>query len=310
MRGTRLTALLAVAAIALGACTAAGRAPGSAAPTEPPATAAPTPAPTPTPSPTQPPDTVLYRMDYVGGFVMPTYLVTRLPSLVVYADGRVFEQGVVTMQYPGQLLAPVLVSQLTPAGIAAVEAQIAKSGFTADVSYAAFGVADAADAKVTMLVNGKPVVVTVGPASQTDGMTAKEKADRASFDALVAAMTDLRTTAGAGNMSASAPYTPERALLYLAIGPLAEDPLRPAQPLTWPLTTAIEAWGSPVSNVNTMLTQTATCGLLEGKDVTAMWPVLQAANQLSYFKDAKGATYAPLVRMLLPGEALACGEMP
>ncbi|BCJ56846.1 hypothetical protein Jiend_02680 [Micromonospora endophytica] len=49
-------------------------------------------------------DTLVFRMDYVGGFVTPAMRATRLPAISVYGDGRVISEGPVTLAYPGPAL--------------------------------------------------------------------------------------------------------------------------------------------------------------------------------------------------------------
>ena len=49
-------------------------------------------------------DTLVFRMDYTGGFTTPAMLAARLPAISVYGDGRVITQGPTTLIYPGPAL--------------------------------------------------------------------------------------------------------------------------------------------------------------------------------------------------------------
>ncbi|WP_204032331.1 hypothetical protein [Micromonospora qiuiae] len=49
-------------------------------------------------------DTLVFRMDHVGGFVTPAMRAARLPSVSVYGDGRVITEGPLTLAYPGPAL--------------------------------------------------------------------------------------------------------------------------------------------------------------------------------------------------------------
>ena len=60
-------------------------------------------------------DTVVFRMDHVGGFTTPAMLATRLPAVSVYGDGRVITQGPVTLAYPGPALPNLQVGTISTA---------------------------------------------------------------------------------------------------------------------------------------------------------------------------------------------------
>ena len=63
---------------------------------------------------------VVLRVEYVGGFVAPSSLVSRLPRYSLYADGRLITDGPVDLRYPGPALPNVQVQQLDAATVQAL----------------------------------------------------------------------------------------------------------------------------------------------------------------------------------------------
>ncbi|GGM06541.1 hypothetical protein [Micromonospora yangpuensis] len=62
--------------------------------------------------PAYPADAVVLRVDQVGGFVTPTMMLTRLPTVSVYGDGRVITEGPQIEIYPGPALPNVQVATI------------------------------------------------------------------------------------------------------------------------------------------------------------------------------------------------------
>ena len=71
-----------------------------------------------------------------GGLVPPGYLVTRVPSLSVYADGREIEPGAVPAIYPGPAVNPLVLHRLGRDGIDGIRAAARGAGLAGpDRSY-------------------------------------------------------------------------------------------------------------------------------------------------------------------------------
>jgi hypothetical protein len=62
-------------------------------------------------------DSVIVRVAYEGGFVPPGVNFAQLPILLIAGDGNVYTEGVTTEEFPGPLLRPIQVRQLSEAGI-------------------------------------------------------------------------------------------------------------------------------------------------------------------------------------------------
>ena len=281
---------LSVVALIAAACTSAGGGPS------------PSPAPSVSPAPSATPaaadpDTLLFRVESVGGFVAPNSELTRTPFQSIYADGRVFEQGMVSEIYPGPLVPPILESRLTPDGLAIVQQSIDAADL-ADANYPPHGIADAPDTQVTALTGGKVVTLTIGVASPDASLTPEEATMRASVGALISQLANLPALVGDQNLSAAQPYTPDAMRLVLTVG-LKPDDGMDAAPLVWPLDTPIATFGAPTSFGD------ARCGAVDGANGKSLWAVVSNAKQNQYFEEA-GVVYLPAARPLFPDEPVSC----
>ena len=63
------------------------------------------------------PNDVVLSIRYEGGFVPMGFAFVNTPTLLVSGDGRVFEPGMQTLEFPGPLLSPVMVRPISAAGI-------------------------------------------------------------------------------------------------------------------------------------------------------------------------------------------------
>jgi hypothetical protein len=278
--------------VALAACTApAGASNPSVTPTAPAS-------PSPTPAVVDP-DAIVLRVEMVGGFVAPDSLLTRMPIQSIYADGRVFEQGAIPEIYPGPLVAPTLVSQLTPDGLAIVQQAIDAAGLV-NASYPPFGIADAPDTQVTASTSNGMVTVTVGAATPNASFAPGEAAQRAAVEELLAQVVNLPELVGNENIGPAEPYSPDALRLVLRVGQKPDDGMNP-KPLDWPLDTPIATFGEPTSFGE------SRCGAVDGADAQSLWAVLSTANQNQYFEQ-KGVVYLPAARPLLPGEPVSCTD--
>src|ERR1700754_4156245 len=57
-------------------------------------------------------DSLVLRIERVGGFVAPDQTLDRIPTISVYGDGRVITQGPQIMIYPAPALPNIRVQQL------------------------------------------------------------------------------------------------------------------------------------------------------------------------------------------------------
>ncbi len=222
MRRLTLPFLLVVVA----ACTAPGGAsnpsvaptPASSPSASPTASPSPSPSASPSGSPAAAdPDAIVLRVEMVGGFVAPDSLLTRMPVQSIYADGRVFEQGAIPEIYPGPLVPPTLVSQLTPDGLAVVQQTIDAANLV-NGDYPPHGIADAPDTRVTASTANGMVTITMGVAMPDASLSPDETAQRAAVDTLLAKVGNLPALVGDQNISTAEPYSPTRCASSSGLG--------------------------------------------------------------------------------------------
>lgn len=162
-------ALLALAALALAACT--GGPTGS-------PTAIPTPGPTASPTvgpidhPTGATDVIL-RMEIGGGFVPMNFIVIQAPDFTLYGDGTVIYRQTDTRlgePFGGQPLLPFLVGHLDEDSVQALLGFALDGGGLAGAAefYPALNIADAPDTTFTINADGRSKTVTVGALGMED----------------------------------------------------------------------------------------------------------------------------------------------
>jgi hypothetical protein len=267
---------------------------------EPMATPSPSPSGSPSASPLAvDPDAIVLKVEMVGGFVMPDSLLTRMPVQTIYADGRVFEQAAIPEIYPGPLVTPTLVSQLTPDGLAIVQQTIDAADLV-DGDYPPHGIADAPDTRITASTTDGTVTITMGVAAPDASFPPDESAQRASVDKLLGETSNLPALVGEQNISTPEPYMPDAIRLVLRVGQKPDDGMNP-EPLDWPLDTPIATFGDPTPLGD------SRCGAVDGADAQSLWTVLSTAKQNQYF-EADGIVYLPAARPLLPGEPVSCSD--
>ena len=118
----------------------------------------------PTPSASTPPapssspsvsSELILRVANEGGFIAPGVLRAGLPTVSVYADGRIVSQGAVPAIYPGPLVPPLVYRSVGPDGARAILKAAEAAGLTgADALYPGGPVADAPQTVFTVVHDG------------------------------------------------------------------------------------------------------------------------------------------------------------
>lgn len=197
----------------------------------------PTPAPTPTPSfrddqiehPTGAHDIVL-RMEEGGGFIQFGFLVTQAPQFTLYGDGTVIFQQVDRREGAfDQARLPWLVGHLDEDGIQALLQFALSTGRLANAkeNYENPMIADAGNTIFTLNAAGVQKVVNIYALFEVPDPNVPDKADRAGFSQLSAALKNFENQDGLGDVVV---YEPEvyRVILLEGFGEPA------GAPLEWP----------------------------------------------------------------------------
>ena len=298
----RLIALSVVALVAA-ACAAGGA--GSSPNPSPSLSPSPSPSGTPrTDHPTGANELVL-RIGYDGGFVAPGYLLTRLPQVSVYGDGRVVTEGPVIEIYPGPALPNLLVSRLSEAGLQAMLAAAADAGLLGrDRHYDYVGIADAPTTTFVVITDGATHTTTayalgIGE-DRPDGMPASDAAARNALAGFQAKMADLRSWLGAEVLSGEQPYAFEQLRVFATPAePTSPDGQVQPTVVDWPLLEPLATAGTPLEGFGGVGMR---CSVVAGDELATLRPVLEAANQLTFVRSG-GATYSIALRPLLPDES-------
>jgi hypothetical protein len=293
-----------VAVFMLAACGGTGAPAGSSPAPVPSGTPAPQASDSPAASPVPALATLLLKVTTEGGFINPEATLAALPTVAVYADGRIITPGPVDAIAPGPLVFPVLVRDVGPAGAAAILAAIRQAGLDKPSTGSPGIPGDAGTNVFTVVIDGTTTTTRLaggapGPGGPiSGGGPAGGSADpgRAAALDLLDRLTDPTQTWGAAS-APETPFVPAGYRVFVVPGAPASD--QTSAPVQWPLATALDAFGTPAvpDRGVTGLRQ----GVVVGADAAILRPILEAARSSTPFVSG-GKTYTLHVRALLPDE--------
>jgi hypothetical protein len=238
-------------------------------------------------------DRVVIRVDIQGGLVPPGADFAELPLLIIAGDGAVYRGGVTTEEFPGPLVRPVGVRQLTEAGIQRLLALADEAELLApppDYS-GATNVADGPDTIVTINAAGGMFVhraYALGIEGDQQSSPAREV-----LYGFVERLGDLDATVGDDQLGDEAFFTPAayriRAFRVEEADADAMDPT-PAR-VSWPDSAGI------------MLSDATECATLDAAVIGALFA---ESKENTLFTEGDGETaslYRLAVAPVLPGDA-------
>ncbi len=158
------------------------------------------------------PDDIVLRVDVVDGFIPREYLVTRLPIISVYGDGRVITEGPVIDIYPSPALPNVLVQNISPAGIKALVTLAIDHGVGSGADLGQPLVYDAPSTRFMVLTDEGPLVSSANALDyndERDGLSAAHVSARRELRELLDDLADLSRTLGPDAVDQQQPYQPE-----------------------------------------------------------------------------------------------------
>jgi hypothetical protein len=243
------------------------------------------------------PDQLVLRVAYTGGFVTPQVVVSRLPLVSVYGDGRVLSEGPTPAIYPGPALPNLQVSHIEQSAVqdlvdAALDAGV---GETDDLGSPP--VADAPSTLITVSTGletlEREVYALMEVPEDGSGLTADQLAARKKLLGFLDQVTDLYS-------GASEPYSP--AAVAGIVGPYTpgDDPMlvQPDQP--WP---GPDLPGEPLTGPAGL-----SCVVASGDQATAVLAAAGNANALTPWVGADGSRWSVTFRPLLPDES-GCADL-
>jgi hypothetical protein len=280
----------AVAAVSLFLLTACARADPAGAPGGDASTAAPPPI---------NPDSLVLRVERVGGFMAPDQQFGRLPVVSVYADGRVLTQGPQIDIYPGPVLPNIQEQRMDPSAVTALAGKAAAAGVKSGADLGQPGVADAPTTRITVALPGgtRTVNAVALTEAQPDDprLTPAQREARAKLAAFVQEVTDLSS---ASDMPEVRPYQPE-AVAAFARPYAAPDNALPKRP-------AAIAWPGPALPGEPFLPPVG-CVTATGAQAQAVLAAAKRATTITPWTSAD-RPWTVIVRPLLPDEA-GCADL-
>jgi hypothetical protein len=250
-------------------------------------------APSPTAELPAEPGALVLRVEYTGGFVMPSMLTARLPIISVYADGRVISDGPVAAVHPGPALPNVQVHRLDPADVQDLADQALAAGVAETGDLGTPPVADAPDTRFTLVTADDVAVREVyalweAPEGDVGGLTAEQAAARKQLGDFLGTLTELTL----GDRQPE-PYVP--AALAAVVSPWVDpgDGLTPPE-LPWP--------GPALPGESTGGPPDVSCVTADPEQTRALLQAAGAANSATPWVTPDGARWSVVFRPLLPDE--------
>jgi len=256
-----------------------------------------------------------------GGFVMVQTVATRLPTFAMYGDGRVIMQGLMTLEFPGPALPPLIERTLNEDGIQAVLDAVENTElFTADLELrgAMNFIADASDTVFRLNANGREVTVSVyglglldpqfgGNFEGIDPAEIEAHADLAQLrDALVAI--DTSVPGDSWEAEGWQPYDADGFRLYVrdVTGEEIEGGDLPERVREWPTEDDPATFGEEEA----LFGDGTRCGVVTADAGAAWLTELNAAKQDTLWTTDGENRFSVMARPLLPGDEAACPEVP
>ncbi|MGY1729504.1 hypothetical protein ACI79J_21310 [Geodermatophilus sp. SYSU D01062] len=246
-------------------------------------------APSPAPLPAGP----VLQVEHTGGFVPPEDLVTRLPLVTVYGDGRVFTEGPQIEIWPSPALPNVQVTEVGEATVRDLLDRAVDAGVAEDADLGEPPVADAPTTRITLTTDEGTAVREVYALAETpDGSLTPEQAEaRGRLQDLVDELTGL---AGTGPAESYVPQT-----VAAVVQPHAgADPEFPQPDVAWP---GPELPGTPLG-------AGLTCVSATGQQAADVLAAAAPANVLTPWVTVDGARWSIAFRPVLPHET-GCADL-
>jgi hypothetical protein len=259
-------------------------------------------------------DEPILIVDTEGGFVMPEFDITRLPTFVLLGDGRVIVQGMQTLEFPGPALPALLERRLTADGIQAVLSGLEDTNLflnDLDLRGAMNVVADAPDTLFVLDAGGRTVTIrvyglgTLAPDMEMPGVPSSEVQAHEVLTILNDRLLTLDAwlPAEAWADSGWRPYEPEA--FRLLVRDVTDEPAEgdlPEQVRTSPGDDDPAAFGEEQPFIG----DGTRCGVVEGDAARAWLEALSDASQMTRWTDDGARRFSVTPRPILPHEDVAC----
>lgn len=247
------------------------------------------------------PDALVLRVQQVGGFTTPRELVSRLPLVSVYADGRVFGLGPMAAIWPGFAWPNLQVRQVPVEQVQDLVDRALAAGVADTTDPGSPPLADVTTTRFTLVTAEERFVREVYALSEglgAEGLTDDQRALRA---ALQSFRDELQDVAQPGDGS---PAVHEPPLVAAVVAPWVapeddgSDLRFDGPPLAWP---GPPLPGEPVA-------PDVTCVVATGEQAMAVRAAAREATVLTPWETPDGALWSVAFRPLLPDES-SCADL-
>jgi hypothetical protein len=177
------------------------------------------------------------RVEDIGGFVTPTTLLTRLPTVTVYRDGRVMTQGPQILIFPPPALPNVQVQRLRQADVYRLARLALAAGVGSRLDVGEPAVTDVPTTRFTVRM-GRAVRMTdvyalgVGDGFQS-GLTPRQRANRARLSRLIGVLRDPGDLLGRHRVGRQVPYRPRAMAVVAQPWQPPSDPVPGQRAMRW-----------------------------------------------------------------------------
>jgi hypothetical protein len=269
----------------------------------------------PSPEPDAGPATVVLQVSEVGGFTTPALLAGRVPTVTVYADGRLITDGPVIAIWPAPALPNLQLYRLDDGGVRELVEQALAAGVAETGDLGEPSVADVTTTRVTVRTGGETVTreaygLGIVPPTATDGsdapmpgmeaaygLTDEQIAARARLSQFVDALRNPAETLGPERVSGPEPYAADA--VAALVEPSPEQGPEPAQPtVPWP---GPPLPGEPIG-------PGVTCVTATGEVADAVLSAATNASSATPWTTEDGTRWSVVLRPLLPHES-GCADL-
>ncbi|GAA3750958.1 hypothetical protein GCM10022225_39150 [Plantactinospora mayteni] len=249
------------------------------------------------------PNAVALRVEQVGGFVAPASRLTWVPTVTIYADGRVITEGPQLAIYPGPALPNLQQQRIAQEQVDGLVERARAAGVGTATDLGRPSVTDVPSTRFTVSsaagTDKLEVYALAEGAQNASGLTEAQRTARGELQKLLAALTDLAGTLGPDNVEQPQPYQPE-AVAAVAIPWRADDNGLTAPPeVAWP---GSALPGSPPSSGIDQ-----GCVEVRGAEATALLATAAKANARTPWTSG-GDRWQVGLRPLLPDET-GCADL-
>jgi hypothetical protein len=239
------------------------------------------------------PDAVVLRVDYTGGFVPATHILSRLPLISVYGDGRVITDGPMPEVYPRPAVPNVQQQTIAPEQVDALVQKALAAGVGTEADFGRPSVTDMPSTRFTVTTSEATRTLEVyalvaDEDGMSDSLTAEQRAARKKLIDLLAGLQELSQALGEPGL-----YRPS--VLAVITTPYTDQTeMPPPDEIAWPG----PALPGQVPDANLR----AGCVTVTGDEVAAVLALAVKANVLTPWTSG-GKRWSLSFRPLLPDES-------